>query len=495
MLKRTLLTALLILPIFQASAATDVEFLLDLSGSMKKKIEGVPQIDLARKAFREALTAIPADELVAVRVFAHRIEQTNKVESCRDTELIYPFSKIDRDVVEKTLSALQPKGYTPLAYGLEKSGEDLKLVSKERESERVIVVLSDGEETCGGDPVGVLKKLKDEGFKVVVHTIGFNVDDNARKQLQAIASFTGGRYFDAKDGDKLSESLKEATKEAFVAIPEPTATSTPAPIVDKPRELFEGKEVRGGNGYSSAVQLVDLGIQLKLDHHQIGEDKDYFYLDLKAGDFVHGVLRTGDKVLSGSFEKEGFGSGTIELHGPEKTAVEKFFLESMSPNDERKNDFFVSQTGRYYFLVGKYGNNVHKDHLFFTFSVGRKGDLDTDTDAGNSQDTALPIAPGVYQKNFGGLADTEDRFKLAGKKGEKYQFTIVPQSETGPTCSFNVVDSLKIPVSSDKRGGGSGEGLESVFTIPEDGDYYLIVKYRSGARNYSDYAIKLSKSE
>ena len=138
---------------------------------------------------------------------------------------------------------------------------------------------------------------------------------------------------------------------------------------------------------------------------------------------------------------------------------------------------------------------MHKDHLFFTFSVGRKGDLDTDTDAGNSQDTALPIAPGVYQKNFGGLADTEDRFKLAGKKGEKYQFTIVPQSETGPSCSFNVVDSLKIPVSSDKRGGGAGEGLEAAFTIPEDGDYYLIVKYRSGARNYSDYTIKLSKSE
>jgi hypothetical protein len=493
MLKVLLFLATTLFPILNSSAATDVEFLLDLSGSMMKRIDGTPQIELAKKSFRDALKAIPADELVAVRVFAHRVEQTNKEESCKDTELIYPFAKLNVASIENALDTLQPKGYTPLAYSLEKSGEDLIAIGKEREPERVIVVLSDGEETCGGDPIAVLQALKDKGIKVVVHTIGFNVDDAARRQLQAIASFSGGKYFDAKDGTKLSESLQLATKEAFIPPSAPTATSTPEPRLDKPRELFEGRAVRGGNGYSTAVPIVDLGTQLKLDHHQRGEDIDYFYLDLNPGDIIHGLIRTGDKVLSSNQEIFG-GSGKIEIHGPDKTEVDGRFLELMSANSMKENDFFVSRAGRYYFLVGRYGNDVHKDHLFFTLSVNRKGDLDTETDAGSTADTALTIVPGSYQRNFGGLEDKEDRFKLTAKKGEKYVFTMLPQKNESPTIYFDLIDSLKIDVSHDKRGGSSDQGLQVKFTVPDDGDYYLIAKY-SGVKKYSDYEIKLIKVE
>lgn len=493
MVKPFLLFAITLFPILTSSAATDVEFLLDLSGSMMKKIDGTPQIELAKKSFRDALKAIPTDELVAVRVFAHRVEQTNKEESCKDTELIYPFNKLDVASVEKALDNLQPKGYTPLAYSLEKSAEDLIAIGKEREPERVIVVLSDGEETCGGDPLAVLQALKDKGIKVVVHTIGFNVDDAARKQLQAIAAFSGGKYFDAKDGAKLSESLQLATKEAFVAPPTPTSTSTPEPRLDKPRELFDGKAVRGGNGYSTAVQLVDLGTQLKLDHHQRGDDIDFFYLDLNPGDMIHGVMRTGEKVLSSNQEVFG-GSGKIAIHGPDKTEADGRFLMLMGANSVKENDFFASRAGRYYVLVGTYGNDVHKDHLFFTLSVNRKGDLDTETDAGTTADTALTIVPGIYQRNFGGLEDQEDRFKLTAKKGEKYIFTMLPQTNESPTIYFDLIDSLKIDISHEKRGGSSGQGLQVKFTVPDDGDYYLIAKY-SGVKKYSDYEIKLTKEE
>ncbi len=479
-----------------ASAATDVEFLLDLSGSMMKRIEGVPQIDLAKKSFREALKVIPTNELVAVRVFAHRIEQSNKLGSCQDTELVYPFAPVNLDSIEKVLNKLEPKGYTPLAYGLEKSGEDLIAVGKEREPERVIVVLSDGEETCGGDPIAVLKALKDKGVKVIVHTIGFNVEDVARKQLQEIAAFSGGKYFDAKDGARLSESLQLATKEAFIAPPQPTATATIAPRLDKPQELFEGKEVQGGNGYSTAVQLTDLGVQLKLNHNQIGEDLDYFYLDLVAGDLVHASARTGDKAIMDGRVINGHAGGVIDIHGPDKTSLSSRFISCSSTNEKKENDFFVPQSGRYYFRVGKYAHGIHKDHFLFTFTVIRKGDLDSETDAGDTNTTALQITPGKYQKNSGGLADTEDRFKLTAKKGEKYSFEMVPERDNSPDLSFKVVDSLKIQISSQRRGGGPGQGMQASFEIPEDGDYYLIVTYNTYSNgNLSDYVLTLSKRE
>jgi hypothetical protein len=490
---KVLLTSILLMFPVLASAATDVEFLLDLSGSMMKRIDGVPQIDLAKKSFREALKVIPANELVAVRVFAHRIEQSNKLGSCQDTELIYPFAAVNLESIEKVLGKLEPKGYTPLAYGLEKSGEDLITVGKEREPERVIVVLSDGEETCGGDPIAVLKALKDKGVKVVVHTIGFNVEDIARKQLQEIAAFSGGKYFDAKDGVRLSESLQLATKEAFVPIPTPT--NTPETRLEKPRELFEGKEVRGGNGYSTAVQITDLGVQLKLDHHQKERDQDYFFLDLVAGDMVHGTLRTGDFSISLYQEKFNSAGGEILIHGPDKTSLGRF-LETEKINSKIESDFFAAQSGRYYFLVGNSHssnyNNIHKDHFFFSFNVSRKGDLDTDSDAGNTNETALPIVPGKYQKNFGGMADREDRFKLVAKKGEKYSVEMIPQREKSPSLSIKVRDELKISIPVQSRGGNSGQGIKASFEIPEDGNYYLVIDYAAyGLGDYSDYIIEL----
>lgn len=491
---RLLLAIVLALFPVVATAATDVEFLLDLSGSMMKRIDGVPQIDLAKKSFREALAVIPPDELVAVRVFAHRIEQTNKTASCTDTELVYPFAKTDLTAIERAIATLQPKGYTPLAYSLEKSGEDLIAVGKEREPNRVIVVLSDGEETCGGDPIAVLKQLKEKGVNVIVHTIGFNVDDVARKQLQEIAAFSGGKYFDAKDGTRLSESLQLATKEAFVAQPTPIPTITPEARLDKPRELMEGKPVRGGNGYSSAVPITDLGVQLKLDHRQFGNDLDYFYLDLNPGDLVHGMIRTGHMAMIDDRELYGHAGGKIAIHGPDKTEIVRSFASTQSTNAKVEEDFFVAKKGRYYFLVGNYGNDIHKDHFFFTLSVTKKGDLDTEVDAGDTDETALPIMPGTYTQNFGGLADKEDRFRLEAKKGEKYKFTMIPQGEKSPGASFEVRDALKIRLSSSTRGGGTDQGLEANFSAPEDGDLFLIVSYHNN-QYYSNYTIKLSKVE
>ncbi len=497
---KVLLTSILLMFPVLASAATDVEFLLDLSGSMMKRIDGVPQIDLAKKSFREALKVIPANELVAVRVFAHRIEQSNKLGSCQDTELIYPFAAVNLDSIEKVLGKLEPKGYTPLAYGLEKSGEDLIAVGKEREPERVIVVLSDGEETCGGDPIAVLKALKDKGVKVIVHTIGFNVEDVARKQLQEIAAFSGGKYFDAKDGVRLSESLQLATKEAFVAAPIPTATVTPAPTLDKPKELFSAKELRGGDGFSTATALNDFGIDLKLDHHQKSGDSDYFYLDLIAGDLLKVTVRTGTKGTHTSTGRENeFPGGEVVLFGVDKAAIGNNFLYVSAANDLKANEYLAASTGRYYIAIGGRGSGfgTHKDHFIFNVTVIRKGDLDMDVDAGSSIETALPIVPGKYAKNFGGAADTHDYFKLSAKKGEKYNFTMVPLSSESPPISLKVIDDLKIQLSSKHRGGSKGEGMKAEFEITDDGSYYLIVNYNYGniSALKSDYTIELAKAE
>ena len=52
---------------------------------------------------------------------------------------------------------------------------------------RYVALVSDGKETCPGDPCAVAKALAAADAKLVIHTIGFNVDAAAR-----YASLMGG---------------------------------------------------------------------------------------------------------------------------------------------------------------------------------------------------------------------------------------------------------------------------------------------------------------
>ena len=114
------------------------------------------------------------------------------------------------------MDGAKAQGYTPIAYSLGQAANDFPADAKER----VIVLVSDGKETCQGDPVVAAKALAAKG--ITVHTVGFIVDTAARGQLQAIARATGGTYFDAPVGPELPDTLKSALnacKKRVVTLP------------------------------------------------------------------------------------------------------------------------------------------------------------------------------------------------------------------------------------------------------------------------------------
>jgi len=114
------------------------------------------------------------------------------------------------------VDATKAQGYTPIAYSLGQAANDFPADAKER----VIVLVSDGKETCQGDPLVAAKALAGKG--IIIHTVGFIVDTAARGQLQAIASATGGSYFDAPVGPELPDTLKQALnacKKRVVTLP------------------------------------------------------------------------------------------------------------------------------------------------------------------------------------------------------------------------------------------------------------------------------------
>lgn len=198
---------------FGAEAKT-VELILDASGSMAGRLaDGTVKIAAARDAVKGFVQALPQDTVIAFRAYGH--QSAREEHNCTDTQILVPFG-VARDQSAGILTksdALQPRGYTPISYVLEQAAADF---NTEMTGERTIILVSDGKETCEGDPCAVAKALHESQARLVVHTVGFGVDDATRSQLECIARVTGGTYFPAEDAGTLGQVLGAAVETASV---------------------------------------------------------------------------------------------------------------------------------------------------------------------------------------------------------------------------------------------------------------------------------------
>jgi hypothetical protein len=133
----------------------------------------------------------------------------------------------NRTEVIRLARGLKAQGYTPISLVLEMAANDLK--PETAAPSRVIILVSDGKETCEGDPCAVARALARADAGLVVHTIGFAVDVAARYQLQCIARVGRGTYFEADSTDKLVETLSTAVKTVAVDLPVEVKTKSSKP--------------------------------------------------------------------------------------------------------------------------------------------------------------------------------------------------------------------------------------------------------------------------
>ena len=474
-----LLTATVLQP-SASYAETDIEFIIDVSGSMEKQLDGEQQMISARRALLRALDTIPGKELVAVRAYGHRVDKSKKEESCKDTELLIPFKESDKGAIQNAINGLTPKGYTPIALALQKARDDLFDVGVGRESERVIILLTDGEETCGGDPLAVLKKLKEEGFDVTIYSVGFNVNAVARKQLEDIAAFTGGAYFDAKNAEQLDDALTQATAKSMV--------------LNKEKKTY-GDQTRGGDSYESASEIA-FDKEWRLDHHQKKDFYDYFYFDAKAGEEINVVLKSLEKGINidgnGKVSESSRPYSGFEIHDDSRTKVvgkdligKRFATVNTT--------FYPKKDGRYYFLFGSTYAAINKDQL--TFSLGRKsfGDLGTKDDAGSTINSARDVSIQRYRGNHLGGADLTDVFKFKGTPGEKYFIGVIPEEEFPSIYEVKVFDDFKQVLATGRSSRNQGLKMKW-FEVPEEATYFIELKTPYDKKSLP-YTLVLRKKE
>jgi hypothetical protein len=187
------------------NADRSVALILDASGSMHARLPGgESRIVAAQKAVKGVAALVDPNAHVGLRVYGARSPASEK--NCEDSQLAVPLAPAAKAAAEiqKAVDGVRAQGWTPIAYSLEQAAGDFPAGAKER----AIVLVSDGKETCKGDPVVAARTLGARG--IVVHTIGYAVDSAARMQLEGIARASGGKYFDAPDAPELAATLKAA---------------------------------------------------------------------------------------------------------------------------------------------------------------------------------------------------------------------------------------------------------------------------------------------
>lgn len=208
------------------TAERTVAIILDASGSMHARLSnGETRMVAAQRAVKGVAAMVAPQAQLGLRLYGARSPAKDK--NCEDSHVAVAFAPAETlgPAIQKAVDGARAQGYTPIAYSLEQAANDFPASAKQK----VIVLVSDGKETCKGDPVLTAKALAAKG--ITIHAIGFVADSAAQMQLKSIASSSGGSYFDAPAGTELPEVLKSALN----ACPQKAAEKAPANIPGKLR--------------------------------------------------------------------------------------------------------------------------------------------------------------------------------------------------------------------------------------------------------------------
>ncbi|MBU5214819.1 VWA domain-containing protein [Heyndrickxia oleronia] len=196
---------------FQFKDNYNIEIILDSSGSMANTINGKTMMDLAKESINNFLSSLPKEANISLRVYGHKGSgaDSDKALSCSSIEQVYGFGPYKQTEFNQSLNKFKPSGWTPIAKALEESKQSLAKFDAKTNT-NLIYLVSDGVETCDGDPVKVAKSFASSNVAPIINVIGFNVDSEAQKQLKQVAESANGIYTTVTSGDQLKKEFQRA---------------------------------------------------------------------------------------------------------------------------------------------------------------------------------------------------------------------------------------------------------------------------------------------
>lgn len=238
---RAYLFILLILPLAghsqkQEVPLTRILFVFDGSQSMYGRWESGNKIDIAKELMIRMLDSLQSlqseDFQLALRIYGH--QKPVPPQDCNDTKLEVAFGFNNFVRIKRELRAIIPKGTTPIAHSLERAATDFPPCNNCR---NIIILITDGVESCDGDPCAVSLALQKKGIVLKPFVIGIGLDENFRNTFECV-----GNYFDAADektfknvlGIVISQALDNTTAQVNLLDinDRPTETDVPFTLYD-----------------------------------------------------------------------------------------------------------------------------------------------------------------------------------------------------------------------------------------------------------------------
>ncbi|WP_136657208.1 VWA domain-containing protein [Nitratireductor sp. XY-223] len=214
-------------------AKTNILLVVDGSNSMWGQIDNIAKMETARDTLSKLITDLPSGADLGLMAYGHRREG-----DCEDVELMSALGTDAPERIRTLIGSIQPRGKTPIATALVRARDAFS--GREGQNNHVLLV-SDGIESCDGNPCDVAKSLREAGLNVSAHVVGFGVSREEGKQLTCIAENTGGRYFDVANTAAFNEAIEEVTQIA-------QADTTQQPPAEPEPELwlednFDGEDL------------------------------------------------------------------------------------------------------------------------------------------------------------------------------------------------------------------------------------------------------------
>jgi Ca-activated chloride channel family protein len=194
----------------RAHCTEDAMIVFDASGSMAgNTVQGlfsdVTRIDEVRKALAQVLPHAAKFRKIGLITYG-----PGPYQQCNVRLNFEPIWNAAAPVMS-VVNGLNPAGKTPLVTAVKVAAAVLDSESKPG----VIVLLTDGEETCGGAPCELGKIIKESGRKLTVHVVGYQLRafrwTGAQSFLDAkcLAEETGGLYITAENRQDLIEAFEK----------------------------------------------------------------------------------------------------------------------------------------------------------------------------------------------------------------------------------------------------------------------------------------------
>lgn len=186
---------------------TRLLFLLDASGSMYAEWEGQMRMDVAKGMLTDLVDSLRVDTSLelALRVYGHQYHRRFK--NCQDTKLEVGFAARNHDRIISKLRTLQPSGVTPIAWSLEQAASDFRIDPDYR---NVVIILTDGIESCGGDPCAVSLALQEKNIFLKPFVIGLGMEKDFEEEFACV-----GQYYDAKDVNEFRQVLNKILRQSL----------------------------------------------------------------------------------------------------------------------------------------------------------------------------------------------------------------------------------------------------------------------------------------